>query len=82
MPLIFDSFPAKVDALRLMVTVAQLYPELDSAMYVDVDAAQAADPTPVELVPPIVHIGRSRSATTEVLIEQLAERFNGRVVGT
>lgn len=79
--LIFDSFPTNTAAV-LFAAAAATEHELDVAVFHTVSAAQAADPTPANLRPPIVHVDRHDDDGTERVIVALAETFGGVYVGT
>lgn len=59
--LIFDSFPTLDHAERFAAAVAQVEPELSTRIYTDAGEAFTADPIPVQLVAPVVHVERPYS---------------------
>jgi hypothetical protein len=79
--LIFDSFPTRTAAI-LFAAAAATEHELDVAVYLSNAAAQAADPFPHELHPPVVHVERDDDHRVELAVEHLVEAFGGVFRGT
>ena len=79
--LIFDSFPTRTAAILFAAAIATEH-ELDVAVYGSNAAAQAVDPFPGELVPPIVHVERDDNDRAEAVIEAMVETFGGVFRGT
>jgi len=81
MPMIFHRFPDHSRAVLFAAAAGELVAD-DVAVFTSVYAAQQADPIPVELVPPIVHVARQDDPELEQTVEQLVAVFGGSFAGT
>lgn len=92
--LIFDGFPSVARAEAFVAEVGREF-EREGRVFTSVHEAQAADPFPFELTPPVVHVervfgdedvGRDWSAIELVAIEDrirvMGESFGGAFAGT
>jgi hypothetical protein len=84
--LIFDKFASRDDAERFANAVCEGYGKR-TTVFENKDDAQAADPIPRKLVPPIVHVeredlGNPRGDALEREIIALVSNFSGRFAGT
>jgi hypothetical protein len=80
MAMIFDRFPTSAHAIGFAASVSRSL-GLDTATFSTVEASDAADPFPFELVPPIVHVDRT-DERVEAELEGFVAIFGGRFAGT
>ena len=80
--LIFHGFPERRRAEEFAERVRTAYPVRTVRVYDSQDEANAADPFPFELQPPIVHVSRTEDIAEETAIEDLAPDFCGVFAGT
>ncbi len=81
MSYIFDRFPTRAAAAGFHAAAYLLTGELP-VVFDDQRQADAHDPFPGELTPPIVHVDRDDEDTHEAELAELAESFGGRYAGT
>lgn len=81
MSLIFDRFPSTEHAAMFAGAVERAEPELEVLCYSTVAQAQAHDPFPGELAPPIVHVERIDTADDHT-IERYRELGGGDTLRT
>lgn len=79
--LIFDRFPDRGSAAAFAAGVFNAH-GLAACVFASVDDAQAADPIPVELTPPIVHVMRSDDTDLEAAVVAMVDGYGGTFQGT
>lgn len=79
---IFDRFPTPAAAAAFVRGVTVADPDRQFAVYLSADLAQQADPTIVELTPPVVHVARYDDGDDGDQLAHAAELVGGRYVGT
>ena len=78
--LIFDTFQ-DLEQAEAFARETRVTTQLGTAVYTDIMTAQEADPIPVMLNPPVVHVDRTAEWLEDAIVK-LVDVYGGVFVGT